>query len=195
MYNKKCNSTFLIVVALLCFFTLVVPFMNVGFYGTTPLILKILYYIFITIFIICIVLIIVIGIYNLFKNNFFLTPIQNVLSYIALIALLLNLLLFSPCRNCNLTVGYSILTFETFFLTCFDFILRLLKKLPKVFKGIKEYLKELKVKRQERKEILIEDMDSNENEETKEVNEDIDFNSILDDENAVEIIPPDEEML
>ena len=109
MYNKKCNSTFLIVVALLCFFTLVVPFMNVGFYGTTPLILKILYYIFITIFIICIVLIIVIGIYNLFKNNFFLTPIQNVLSYIALIALLLNLLLFSPCRNCNLTVGYSIL--------------------------------------------------------------------------------------
>ena len=38
-------------------------------------------------------------------------------------------------------------------------------------------------------------LEQNTIEDIKDVNEDIDFNSILDDENAVEIIPPDEEML
>ena len=46
MYNKKCNSTFLFIMALACLLTLIVPFMNVKFLGNPALILKILYYTF-----------------------------------------------------------------------------------------------------------------------------------------------------
>ncbi len=153
MYNKKCISTFLFCVALASLITLILPFVNVNFYGDVSVILKIVYFVTIIIFGICTVLIIAIGIFNLFKNDFTLVPVQEFLSFCALTMLLISTLIFLPVNNANLTVGFSILTLETFILACFNPILKLIEKLPRTFKCIKE---SLRIKKEQKQKILEE---------------------------------------
>ena len=53
MYNKKCFSTFLFIVALVSLITLILPFMSVGLIGTPVLVVKIIYYFTIVLYAIC----------------------------------------------------------------------------------------------------------------------------------------------
>ena len=199
MYNKKCISTFLFSLALVSLITLILPFIGVGLIGSPNVLVKVFYYIFITIYAISIVLIILLGIYNLFKNSFIFTSIQETLSYIALAMLLLNILIVLPINGVGLSVGYSILTLEAFILACFNSILRLFLKLPKSFKTISDYFKQKK----EQKLKILEEKQRLENEAKKNAhqlkldldNEDgsITISDYNDDE--VKIIPPDEEIV
>ena len=199
MYNKKCISTFLFSLALVSLITLILPFIGIGLIGSPNVLVKVFYYIFITIYAISIVLIILLGIYNLFKNSFIFTSIQETLSYIALAMLLLNILIVLPINGVGLSVGYSILTLEAFILACFNSILRLFLKLPKSFKTISDYFKQKK----EQKLKILEEKQRLENEAKKNAhqlkldldNEDgsITISDYNDDE--VKIIPPDEEIV
>ena len=199
MYNKKCISTFLFSLALVSLITLILPFIGVGLIGSPNVLVKVFYYIFITIYAISIVLIILLGIYNLFKNSFIFTSIQETLSYIALAMLLLNILIVLPINGVGLSVGYSILTLEAVILACFNSILRLFLKLPKSIKTISDYFKQKK----EQKLKILEEKQRLENEAKKNAhqlkldldNEDgsITISDYNDDE--VKIIPPDEEIV
>lgn len=195
MYNKKCKSTFLFLTALLSLFTLIVPFMGVGFLGEVTPFLKVLYYIFIVIFAICLVSIILLGVSNLFRNNFSMLPFQELLAFIALFTILLNFLIFTPILNVNLTVGYSILAVEVFVMSCFDSILKLSKKTGRLFKNMINAVKERK---QAEKEIEQEKERLEKENENVEINLDkfIEENEqeiLLNDK--VEIIPPDDDIV
>lgn len=208
MYNKKCKTTFLFILALVCLLTLIIPFINVGYMGTKNIALFIFYYIFIVIFGISLIANIVIGIYSLFTSNFTLICLQESASYVSFFMILLNLIIFAPSLNTSLTFGYSILTIETFVMAFLSDIIKLIKKLPKAFKEFKEKLKENKYKKQ----LLLLENSKN------EINENVNKNVIVDknenlnesvkateniyyepdkygDVNQVEIIPSDDELI
>lgn len=200
MYNKKCKNTFLFLMALLCLITLIVPFMQVGFFGTPSVFLKIIYYFTFVLFIICLVAIILIGVYSLFKNNYQLIALQEVLAYFALFLIVLTLIIFAPNKVAILSVGYSILALETFIMATFDDILKLIKKLPRMFRRIKNSIKEqrqakLEQEAQRIKEEINETDNTNENTNEENVVEaTFTQTSMLDDE-EVKIIPPDEDLI
>ncbi len=190
MYNKKCLSTFLFCVALLSLITLILPFINVNYFGDVSVVLKIVFYIMIVLFAISVVLIIAIGIFNLFKNDFTLVPVQQLLSYIAIGSLLITIVVFSPVTNANLTLGFSILFFESFVLSCFNEVLRLIRKLPRTFKAVSSAIKLKKEQKQkildeklklEQESAILNEKLKTENAENIEPEEDID---------EVKIIPP-----
>lgn len=189
MYNKKCISTFLFCVALASLITLILPFVNVNFYGDVSLILKIIYYICIAIFGICIVAIIAIGIFNLFKSTFTLVPVQEFLSFCALSMLLILVLIFLPVNGANLTVGFSILLLETFVLSCFNPILKLIEKLPRTIRCIKE---SLRLKKEQKQKILQEKEELEKNSLEKETLIENTLKETEINEDEVKIIPPND---
>lgn len=191
MYNKKCKTTFLFLMALLCLITLILPFMQVGFWGDVSVFLKIIYYFSISIFVISIVLIILIGVFSLFKNNYILLSIQEILAYLAFIMLFVNLLIFIANKSAILTVGFSILCLESFIMACFDDILKLIKKLPRTFKNISSTLSEQRqLKLQQQASIVKTEIENNVEENVVE----IDLNKEISEE-EVKIIPPDEDLI
>lgn len=186
MSNKKCISTYLLVAALICLLTLVVPFTKVGFVGEIPTALKIFYYIFLVLYIICLSLIIVIGIFSLFKNSYEFSTMQEILSYCALFCVMLTAIIFLP-TNYGLSVGYSILIFETSLLSCLNYVLKLIKELPKNIEIIKQTLK----KQKERINSLDNQIENESVDIAKENEETIIDNSNLDDDEVL-IIPSDD---
>lgn len=189
MSSKKYISTYLLVTALICLLTLVIPFTQVGFIGVVPTVLKIFYYIFLVLYIICLSIIIAVGIFNLFKNSFEFAVTQEILSYCALFCVLLTIVIFAPNVNGGLSVGYSILTFETFLLSCFNSILTLIKEMPKNFELLKKALKAQKEKLKKIDEnIENETINIMESEEEQNSEQNIQF----DGEDEVLIIPSDE---
>lgn len=201
MYNKKCINTFLLILALVGLITLIIPFMNVCSISEYNLVVKIFYYIFIVIFALCDILIIILGIINLFKNNFKLTPIQEMLSYIALISLLLNTLIVLPIKNVSVSVGYSIVLLETFVMACFNEIFKLIRKMPRTLKLLKGYLDKIYAAKKEKKEKA--EQKRKQEEENKNNNHQLKLNldnedgkiTITEDIEEVKIIPPDEEIV
>lgn len=199
MYSKKNISTYLFSTALISLITLILPFVAVGLTGSPATIIKIFYYIFISIYVLCLVCIVLIGIFNLFKNNYMLAPLQEICSYVALIMLLINTLIILPISNTNLSVGYSILLLETFLMACFNNIFRLIKELPRCFKSVSKYLKE----RKEQKQKILEEKQKLEDETKKDNHqlkldldsEDGKITITEDSSDEVKIIPPDEDMV
>lgn len=186
MSSKKYISTYLLVTALICLLTLVVPFTKVGFIGEVPVILKIFYYIFLVLYIICLSLIIIIGIFSLFKNAYEFSTTQEILSYCALFCVLVTIIIYVPNKSYGLSVGYSVLAFETFLLSCFNSILQLIKEFPKNLSTLKQTL--------EAKKEKISELDSDiENETINIVQEDTELEQKTDisDEDEVIIIPND----
>ena len=184
MYNKKCLSTYLFVLALICLFTLIAPFMNVNYIGEVSVALKILYYTTYVLYIICLVVIVVFGIYNPFKNTFTFSVIQEISAYIALFCLILNLVFFLPNLKAGLSVGYSILIVETFIMACFNVVLKLIRKMPTNFRALKNIFKTQKERFDKADDIVV-------NEEVKILNasnEEISFidatDSVVDLENS-----------
>jgi len=194
MYNKKCKNTFLFLMALLCLITLIVPFMQVGFFGNTSIILKIVYYFTLVVFTICLVAIILIGIISLFKNNYMLLPFQEFLAYVALFMLLLNLIVFAPINNVILSVGYSILAIETFIMACLDEILKLIKKLPRSFKNLVKTIKLEKEEKLQKQLQITSEENLTEKPEEKVVEVTFTQTSMLEGD-EVKIIPPDEDLI
>lgn len=188
MYNKKCLSTFMFCLALVSLITLILPFVNVNFFGETTIILKILYFISIIIFSICVVLISAIGIFNLFKNEFTLVSIQEFLGFIAFFMLLIPAIVFLP-TNANLTVGYSILLLESFVLACFNVLLKLIRKLPRTVNTMVENIKAKKAQKQK-----IEEEKHKLEEESKEIvsQQSLEDSNDSNDFDEVKIIPPNE---
>lgn len=187
MYNKKCLSTFLFCFALVSLITLILPFINVNFFGNVSVVLKIVYFISIVIFALSIICVIAIGIFNLFKSDFTLVPIQEFLSYVAFVMLLLTVIIFLPISNANLTLGFSILLLESFIMACFNDFLKLIKKLPRTIKLIVE---KVKIKKEQKQKILNEKQKLEENakqQSEQNINLKTDDNSDLDE---VKIIPP-----
>lgn len=192
MYNKKCVNTFLFVMALLCLITLMLPFINVSFLGAPSVFVKIIYYTLLVIFIVCLVAIIGIGIYSLFKNSFPLLAIQELLALISLILLLVLTMIFLPILNLGLTVGFSILLLETFIMSCFNIIFKLIKKIPLIIKGLKEKIKAKKeniAKIKEEKNKLEQEYNIP---QAKPVQTEPDYSE---EKEEVEIIPPDDDMM
>lgn len=192
MYNKKCVNTFLFVMALLCLITLMLPFINVSFLGAPSVFVKIIYYTLLVIFIVCLVAIVGIGIYSLFKNSFPLLAIQELLALISLIMLLVLTMIFLPILNLGLTVGFSILLLETFVMSCFNIIFKLIKKIPLIVKGLKEKIKAKKeniAKIKEEKNKLEQEYDIP---QEKPVQTEPDYSE---EKEEVEIIPPDDDMM
>lgn len=197
MYNKKCISTFLFIMSLVGLIVLILPFMNVGLTGNPSTVVKIFYYLFIVIFAISEVLITAVGIYSLFKGNFMFTTIQEILTYVALSSLILNVLIVLPINSVGLSVGYSILLLETFVMTCFNNILRLIKQLPKTFKVILNFFK---TKKEQKLKILAEkqklEEESKKNAHQLKLDLDNEDGKItISEENEVKIIPPDDEIV
>lgn len=188
MYNKKCLSTFMFCLALISLITLILPFVNVNFFGETTIILKILYFISIVIFSVCVVLISAIGIFNLFKNEFTLVSIQEFLGFIAFFMLLIPAIVFLP-TNANLTVGYSILLLESFVLACFNALLKLIRKLPRTVNTMVENIKAKKAQKQK-----IEEEKHKLEEESKEIvsQQSLEDSNNSNDFDEVKIIPPNE---
>lgn len=141
MSNKKCISTYLLVSALICLLTLVVPFTKVGFVGTASTALKVFYYILLVLYIIFVSLIIIIGIFNLFKGEFEFSALQEILAYSALLCNTLTIIIYAPVLESGLSVGYSVLTFETFLMASLNSILNLAKNMPKVLSYLKTIFK------------------------------------------------------
>lgn len=191
MYNKKCLSTFMFCLALISLITLILPFVNVNFFGETTIILKILYFISIVIFSVCVVLISAIGIFNLFKNEFTLVSIQEFLGFIAFFMLLIPAIVFLP-TNANLTVGYSILLLESFVLACFNALLKLIRKLPRTVNTMVENIKAKKAQKQK-----IEEEKHKLEEESKEIvsQQSLEDSNNSNDFDEVKIIPPNENYL
>ena len=185
MYNKKCISTFLFCLALINLITLILPFVNVNFFGDVSTILKILYFVTISIFGVGLVLIIIIGVFNFFKNDFSLVPVQEFISYVCFVMLLINVIIFLPVNNANLTLGFSILFLESFVMAFTNDFIRSLQKLPRTIKSAVENLKN--------KERLKNKNQENEKNEDKIETK---FESIKKDEtideDEVKIIPPNE---
>lgn len=200
MYNKKCKNTFLFLIALLCLITFIVPFMNVGFLGNTSVFLKIVYYFTISIYVISIILIILIGVYSLFKNSYILITFQETLAYLSLIMLFINLLIFGATTTSSVSAGFSILALETFVMASLADILKLIRKLPRTFKAISNSIKEKREnrKRIERERIELENRAKQQaivNEENENDNNNEENLSDMIDPDKVEIIPPDDEIL
>lgn len=194
MYNKKCKNTFLFLLALLCLITLILPFMKVGFFGAPSVFLKIIYYFDFVLLIISLVAIILIGVYSLFKNNYNLISLQELLAYFSLFLTFVMLIVISPIKNVILSVGYSILALETFVMACFDDVLKLIKKLPRTFRKIKEDYKERRqFKLIEEAKRIEEENNANESIEEKAIETTFTQTSLLDDE--VKIIPHDEDLI
>lgn len=190
MYNKKCKNTFLFLIALVCLITLILPFMQVGFFGEVNLFLKIIYYFFISIFVICIVSIILIGIISLFKNSFMLIALQEILAYLSLIMLVILLAIFIPNPTAHLTFGFSILALETLVMAVFDDCFILIKKLPKSFRKIKEALSEQKQEKLKKQVLEAQNV-----QEKNIIEAEIVKTNNLEDDDEVKIIPPDEELI
>ena len=146
MSNKKCVSTYLLVMALICLLTLAVPFTKVGYIGNVATILKVFYYIFLVLFVMCLSLIIIIGIFSLFKNVFEFAITQEILAYCALFCVLITIIIFVPSKTGGLSIGYSTLVCETFFMSCFNSVLRLIKEFPNNIEIIKRFIKTKKEK-------------------------------------------------
>lgn len=199
MYNKKNISTFLFSLALVSFITLILPFVGVGLTGSPSTIIKIFYYIFISIYAVCLACIIILGIYNLFKNNYMFTPVQEICSYIALVMLLINILIILPISNVSLSVGYSILTLEALLMACFNNIFRLIKELPHCAKSISKYFKEKKEQKQkilEEKQRLEDEAKKNSHQLKLDLDsEDGKITIAEESSDEVKIIPPDEEIV
>lgn len=191
MYNKKCINTYLFVMALICLITLILPFINVGFLGSPNVFIKILYYTSIVIFAISIIVVIGIGIYSLFKNNFALLAFQELFAFVALFMLLIISLIFLPISGLGLTAGFSLLFFETFVMALFNTVLRLIKKLPLIIKGIKE---KIRIKKENLAKIEEEKVRLEQENENKQVSIS-EEQTFQDESEEVEIIPPDEEMI
>lgn len=191
MYNKKCINTYLFVMALICLITLILPFINVGFLGSPNVFIKILYYTSIVIFAISIIVVIGIGIYSLFKNNFALLAFQELFAFVALFMLLIISLIFLPISELGLTAGFSLLFFETFVMALFNTVLRLIKKLPLIIKGIKE---KIRIKKENLAKIEEEKVRLEQENENKQVSIS-EEQTFQDESEEVEIIPPDEEMI
>lgn len=192
MYNKKCVNTFLFVMALLCLITLMLPFINVSFLGSPSVFVKIIYYTLLVIFIVCLVAIVGIGIYSLFKNSFPLLAIQELLALISLVMLLVLTMIFLPILNLGLTVGFSILLLETFIMSCFNIIFKLIKKIPLIVKGLKEKIKAKKeniAKIKEEKNKLEQEYESPKAEPVQTEQ------NYSEEKEEVEIIPPDDDMM
>ena len=190
MSNKKCISTYLLVMALICLLTLVVPFTKVGFIGNVATILKVFYYIFLVLFIICLSLIIIIGIFSLFKNAFEFATTQEILGYGALFCVLITIIIFVPNTTGGLSIGYSILTCETFLMACFNSTLKLIREIPSNVNILKQFVKTKKEKI-EKADSEIENKTVNINETDSEIDESsIKIENDVDDE--VLIIPSDE---
>lgn len=199
MYNKKNISTFLFGMALVSLITLILPFVGVGLTGSPSTIIEIFYYIFISIYAICLGCIVILGIYNLFKNNYMFTPIQEICSYIALVMLLINILIILPISNVSLSIGYSILTLEALLMACFNNIFRLIKELPHCIKSISKYFKEKKEQKQkilEEKQKLEDEAKKNNHQLKLDLdNEDGKITITEESSEEVKIIPPDEEIV
>ena len=191
MYNKKCINTYLFVMALICLITLILPFINVGFLGSPNVFIKILYYTSIVIFAVSIIVVIGIGIYSLFKNNFALLAFQELFAFVALFMLLIISLIFLPISGLGLTAGFSLLFFETFVMALFNTVLRLIKKLPLIIKGIKE---KIRIKKENLAKIEEEKVRLEQENENKQVSIS-EEQTFQDESEEVEIIPPDEEMI
>ncbi len=192
MYNKKCVNTFLFVMALLCLITLMLPFINVSFLGSPSVFVKIIYYTLLVIFIVCLVAIVGIGIYSLFKNSFPLLAIQELLALISLVMLLVLTMIFLPILNLGLTVGFSILLLETFVMSCFNIIFKLIKKIPLIVKGLKEKIRAKKeniAKIKEEKNKLEQEYESPKAEPVQTEQ------NYSEEKEEVEIIPPDDDMM
>jgi len=192
MYNKKCKNTFLFLMALLCLITLILPFMQVGFFGDVSVFLKIVYYFTISIFVISIVLIILIGVFSLFKNNYKLISFQEILAYLAFIMVFINLLIFVALKTATLSVGFSILCLEAFVMASFDDIFKLIKKLPRTFRNVSNLIKEKKQERLQNQVATINEETSNEYVNENIVEVDLNESPL---EEEVKIIPPDEDLI
>lgn len=200
MYNKKCINTFLFCSALVSLITLILPFINVNFFGDVSVVLKILYYFSIVVFSLCIVAIILIGVLSFVKNSYSLAPVQEFLSFCAFAMLLLTVFVFLPVNGANLTVGYSILLLESFVMAFLSSFIKLLRKLPRSFKLVVDSIKQKKLQKQkilEEKEKLekLSQETAQQNAEqnsNNSYNNSNDLNSNNNDFDEVKIIPPSE---
>ena len=105
--------------------------------------------------------------------------------------LLLISLIFLPISGLGLTAGFSLLFFETFVMALLNTVLRLIKKLPLIIKGIKE---KIRIKKENLAKIEEEKVRLEQENENKQVSI-LEEQTSQDESEEVEIIPPDEEMI
>lgn len=148
MKNKKLINLYLLTLSLIALITFILPLEKINPASIKNLAITIVYYTASIIMLICLVLIILISIINLFQNNYEANKFSLSFSFIAFIMTLIIVIIYATNLNIALSWGSIILIGEIFLLYSFNRIV----KTANSFKNFGPFLKELFPKKTEKEE-------------------------------------------
>ena len=128
MKDKKILNICLLTLALVALITFILPIKKIDFNLQTEAWVNVIFYATSIILICALVAIIVFAIINLFKDNYSLVLIMEVMALISIVMVVSNLIIFAAIFNAKICLGYILISIEVFVLANFSQMARLVIK-------------------------------------------------------------------
>ena len=114
MKNKKILNICLLTFGLITLITFILPIKKFEFVGQEHTFINVMFYLFNSIMVLMLVLLIVFSIINLFKDNYTFVKIMEMAALVGFLMNFVVLLIFACSSACRVCVGYLIVSIEMF---------------------------------------------------------------------------------
>lgn len=152
MKNKKLLNFYMLTIALLSFISFLLPLTQIDPASNGGVAITIVYYTLNSIMCLSLVLVIVIALINMFKDNYEMLGVMKALALIAFLMVFVVLFVFATSLNYALGWGYILIAFEVFLL----FALVPIIKMFQTFKSVNVFIKKVTAKPEAEKEEVKE---------------------------------------
>ncbi len=125
MKNKKILNICLLTFGLITLITFILPIKKFEFVGQEHTFINVMFYLFNSIMVLMLVLLIVFSIINLFKDNYTFVKIMEMAALVGFLMNFVVLLIFACSSACRVCVGYLIVSIEMFICANFSQMARL----------------------------------------------------------------------
>lgn len=140
MKNKKILNICLLTFGLITLITFILPIKKFEFVGQEHTFINVMFYLFNSIMVLMLVLLIVFSIINLFKDNYTFVKIMEMAALVGFLMNFVVLLIFACSSACRVCVGYLIVSIEMFICANFSQMARLFSSSKEMKENLKTVL-------------------------------------------------------
>lgn len=126
MKNKKVLNICLLTFGLLALFTFILPIKKYEFAFEENNFVNVIFYLFNAIMIVSLLALVVMAIINLFKDNYALVKLMEIMALVGVVMMFLVLLIFACSSYVRINVGYLLVALEMFACANFSQVARLI---------------------------------------------------------------------
>ena len=146
MKNKKVLNICLLTVALLALFTFVLPIKKFEFSGEQVGFITVMFYFLNGVLIVCLTALITMAIINLFKDDYKLVKLMEIMAMVGFSMVFLMLVIFACSVSAKINVGYLLVAIEVFICANFSQMVRLTCSVGEIKENLTHTTKNLDVK-------------------------------------------------